>query len=55
MKAARVRGRRTGPDGRRLVNVICPKCNHCHWFPEGEPGWCAIRNTAFTIAERNPR
>jgi hypothetical protein len=50
MKRATVRQRRTLADGRRLVNVVCPYCQHRHWLPEAATGFCTRRNSNFTIA-----
>jgi len=33
MKHAIVRQRRTLRDGRQLVNIVCPICDHRHWIP----------------------
>lgn len=51
VKAAVVRGRRTGPDGARLVNVVCPRCDGRHWVPDADAGWCPRRRLPFRIAE----
>jgi hypothetical protein len=50
MKAATVRARRRLADGRRLIQIVCPHCEHRHWLPESPNGWCSRRNSAFTIA-----
>jgi hypothetical protein len=40
VKRATVRGRRTDPTGRRLVNVVCPVCDGRHWLPADPSGQC---------------
>jgi hypothetical protein len=50
MKAAAVRGRRRLADGRKLIQVVCPHCEHRHWLPEATTGFCTRRNSTFTIA-----
>jgi hypothetical protein len=47
--SAVIRGRRRLADGRRLVNVVCPRCEHRHWLPDTATGYCPRRHTAFTI------
>jgi hypothetical protein len=54
-KATVIRARRTLADGRRLLQVVCPICEHRHWLPETSTGVCPRRRTAFTITpERTP-
>ena len=54
-KATVIRARRTLADGRRLLQVVCPLCEHRHWLPETSTGVCPRRRTAFTITpERTP-
>jgi hypothetical protein len=56
MKAATVKQRRRLVDGHRLIQVVCPHCEHRHWLPEAATGWCSRRNSTFTVAtERNPK
>ena len=44
MKTATITQRRTHRDGRRLVNVLCPACQHRHWMPETtEPVRCPLK------------
>jgi hypothetical protein len=53
MKTATIKQRRTHRDGRRLVNVLCPACQHRHWMPETtEPVRCPLKigKQPFTIA-----
>jgi hypothetical protein len=50
MKAATVKQRHRLADGRRLVNIVCPHCEHRHWLPEAPTGFCTRRNSTFTIA-----
>jgi hypothetical protein len=49
-KPAQIRQRRTLADGRRLVNVVCPVCDHRHWIPVTSMGKCPRRHASFTIA-----
>jgi hypothetical protein len=53
VKRASVRQRRTLQDGHRVINVVCPICDHRHWLPDAVTGRCPRRPGAFTIA--NPR
>jgi hypothetical protein len=50
MRAAIVKQRRRLADGRRLVQVACPHCEHRHWLPEAVTGFCARRNSTFSVA-----
>lgn len=50
MKRATVRQRRTLVDGRRLVNVACPVCEHRHWLPDTGTGRCPRKSGSFAIA-----
>lgn len=36
--------------GRRLVNVVCPVCDHRHWLPDAATGRCSRQPGGFTIA-----
>lgn len=55
MKGAAIKARRRLADGRRLIQVVCPLCEHRHWLPEQAVGWCSRRAATFTIAtERTP-
>jgi hypothetical protein len=49
-RAAVVRARRRLADGRKLLQIVCPACDHRHWLPEAATGLCARRNSTFTIA-----
>jgi hypothetical protein len=55
MRRATVRGRRTDIDGRRLVNVVCPVCDHRHWIPDAGTGECSRRPGSFTVRSENHR
>ena len=50
MKRAKVMQRRTLADGKVMVNVVCPVCNHRHWLPLSASGQCPRRPGRFTIA-----
>lgn len=49
-KTAKIRQRRTLADGSRLVNIVCPVCDHRHWIPAAGVGNCPRRTGSFTIA-----
>jgi len=49
-KTAVVRQRRTLADGRRLICIVCPLCEHRHWQQADEPGHCPRRGGTFAIA-----
>ncbi|VEG42726.1 Uncharacterised protein [Mycolicibacterium flavescens] len=49
MKRTVIRARRTLADGRRLLQVVCPYCDHRHWLPDAVTGFCNRRNYTFTI------
>jgi hypothetical protein len=56
VKRAVIRARRRLADGRRLIQVVCPHCEHRHWLAESATGFCPRRTSTptFTIttAER---
>ena len=50
MKTAIVKARRQLADGRRLVNVVCPLCDGCHWLPATtETASCPRRPGGFAL------
>lgn len=49
MKAAKVIARRQLGDGRRLVQIVCPVCEHRHWLPSNDTGTCPRKPGVFTI------
>lgn len=50
MKTATVRQRRTLNDGRRVVNVVCPVCDHRHWIRDTVgTTQCPRRPGRFTV------
>jgi hypothetical protein len=49
MKRAKVCQRRTLADGKLMVNVVCPVCEHRHWLPLSASGECPRRPGRFTI------
>lgn len=55
MKTAIVKQRRTGRDGRRMVNINCPLCQHRHWVADtDDPICCPIKTGkgSFLIGRR---
>ena len=50
MKAAVIRARRRLADGRRMLQVVCPLCEHRHWMPEAPVGFGGRRQAGFPIA-----
>ena len=53
MKRAIIRQRRTLADGRRLVCIVCPICDHRHWTPDADTGTCPRRPGPFTITTQS--
>jgi hypothetical protein len=51
VKRAKVCQRRRLADGRIMVNVVCPVCDHRHWLPVTATGECPRRSGRFTISE----
>jgi hypothetical protein len=49
VKRAVIRARRRLADGRRLVQVVCPVCEHRHWLREDQDGFCSRRDTTFEL------
>jgi hypothetical protein len=49
VKRAIVRQRRTLADGRRLLLVVCPVCDHRHWVPLANTARCPRKPGVFTI------
>jgi hypothetical protein len=54
MKRASIRARRRLADGHRLIQVVCPRCDHRHWMPEAAAGFCSRHHATFTVTERTP-
>lgn len=50
MKRAKVVHRRTLADGRLIVRIVCPVCDHRHWLPLSTVGHCPRRCGKFTIS-----
>jgi hypothetical protein len=50
VKRAIVKQRRELADGRRLVNVVCPVCDHRHWMAKADTGCCPRKPGRFAIA-----
>ncbi len=50
MKRAKITQRRTLADGKLMVNVVCPVCEHRHWLPVTTVGHCPRRPGRFAIA-----
>jgi hypothetical protein len=52
VKRAKIAQRRTLADGKTVVYVVCPLCDHRHWLPLSHTGECPRRRPGrFTIAE----
>jgi hypothetical protein len=50
MKPAIIRQRRTDPRGQQVVQVVCPRCEHRHWFPaDMRTAICPRNRNAITI------
>lgn len=49
MKRAAIRARRTLADGRRLIQVVCPYCQHRHWQPDAVTGYWGRSNANFSV------
>jgi hypothetical protein len=50
MKRAIIKHRRQLAYGRRLVNIVCPVCDHRHWMPDTDTGRCPRKPGIFAIA-----
>lgn len=49
VKRAKVVHRRTLADGKIVVRIVCPVCDHRHWLPASKVGHCPRRCGKFTI------
>jgi hypothetical protein len=49
LKRAVIRARRRLADGRRLIQIVCPHCEHRHWLPEAVTGFCPRRTSTSTF------
>jgi hypothetical protein len=52
MKIAQIRQRRTLADGTRMVNIVCPFCEHHHWIRDGVSATCLRKPGRFSIGPR---
>lgn len=42
LKRAKIHTRRTLADGRRMIQVVCPVCDHRHWMRDADTGHCIL-------------
>lgn len=52
MKVAQIRQRRRLADGTRMVNIVCPFCEHRHWLRDGVSATCPRKSGRFSIGPR---